>query len=201
MRVIATPSAPGSARMSVRVSSPVVSRAGLIEDDAGHIGQIFEEGGALDEDAVPAGHGNAGDGSGGCGKHQGAGAGRDQHRQGRGRVAAREPGAACHHEHEHHVLAGVALEQPCHGGLGVLRLAHQRNDFAERGLAADGGDAHEQAAVGVHGAGHHPGAGADIHGYGLAREAGHVEAGGALLHHAVGGHAVAGAQLDAVAGA
>ena len=65
-------------------SSPVVSVPVLSNTTRGDVGEVFEEGRALDQDAVPGGDRDGGDGGGRRGQHQRAGAGGHQHGQ-RGR--------------------------------------------------------------------------------------------------------------------
>ena len=87
------------------------------------------------------------------------------------------------------------------GGLASSAVAHQADDFAQRGVRACAMDLDQQAAIRVDRAGHDLAADGHVHGHALAGEARHVEAGAALADNAVGRDAVAGAQFDQVAAA
>ena len=134
--------------------------AGLVEDHRIDGGEIFQEGGALHQNAVAARDRDRGDRGCGRGEHQRAGAGGDQHREHRHRIAGHEPGAGRDQQHQHHVAFGIALEQPGDRRLGALGVLQQRDDPAEGRFGADARELHEQMAVDIDRAAQHLDAGA-----------------------------------------
>ena len=141
---------------------------------------------------------------GGRGQPQRAGAGDQQHRhrvrqRARGRMAGQQPagqggrGDAADGRHE---ARRDAVGELLHRQLGALRMVDQLDDARQHGVAADGGDAHDEAAVAIEAAADHRVAGALGHRQRFAGEQRFVEAGAALHHHAVGRHLVAGAHAQ-----
>ena len=152
-------------------------------------------------------HPGAGHEGGGGGQSQGTGAGDDQHRYGREQtglqgVAAQQPAEqgdqsqAHHHRHEH---PADAIHQLLDGRLGGLGVFHQADDAGQHRLATQGGDLDLQIALAVDGAPHHLVTGALGDRAAFAGEQGFVHLAFALQDAAVGGDALARAQLQAVA--
>ncbi len=102
--------------------------AGLVEDHRGNIGEILQKARALDQDAVARGHGDSGDGGRRRRHRQGARTGCDQHGKHRRRASGKDKCATGHQQHQRHVLAGVFVEQPGEGRLGILGITHHGNN-------------------------------------------------------------------------
>ena len=181
--------------------------AGLVEDHGGDALGTLQGLGVLDQDAVTRRHPGTGHEGGGGGQSQGTGAGDDQHRYGREQtglqgVAAQQPaeqgdqGQAHHHRHEH---PADPIHQLLDGRLGGLGVFHQADDAGQHRLATQGGDLDLQIALAVDGAPHHLVTGALGDRAAFAGEQGFVHLAFALQDAAVGGDALARAQLQAVA--
>ncbi|MNS52585.1 hypothetical protein D3C72_853040 [compost metagenome] len=84
-------------------------------------------------------------------------------------------------------------------GLGGVGLLHELVEPGEGGVGADAGDAHGDRPVQHHRAAGDGVAGAFGHRAALARQHGLIQAGAAAIDHAVGGHLLAGRELDHVA--
>ena len=83
------------------------------------------------------------------------------------------------------------IGQPLHRGLAGLGVLDQAGDLGQRGVGADAGGSHDEAAAGVDGGAGDGVAGADLDGHGLAGEQRGVDGGGALDDDAVGGDLLA----------
>ena len=87
------------------------------------------------------------------------------------------------------------------GSLDACAAFHRADDAGEQRVGADARHAHGERAGAVHRAADHGGAGGLAHGHGLAGDHGFVDVALAFGHLAVGGQALAGADLHHVAGA
>jgi hypothetical protein len=99
------------------------------------------------------------------------------------------------HRYEH---AAHPVAELLDFGAAVLRALNHGDDLRQRGGIARGGDAHDEAAVEVHGAAIDFRAGLLVHGDRLAGEHRFIHGGGAFDDFAVGWNAVAGTERDAV---
>ena len=176
-------------------------RAGFVERHHLHAVRHFQRLGVFDEDAMTGcGTGARHDG-GGRGQAQRTGAGDDQHGhradQCHFATQARPPptqaGQQGDEQHGGHEHRRDAIDHALDGRLDGLRLDHTADDVRQHGLATDGGDAHQQARLGVDGAACERGARGLAHGQGLASQQGFVHVAAAFDHDTIGGDALTGA--------
>ena len=104
-------------------------------------------------------------------------------------------------DHDGHEDAGDAVGEALDRGLAGLGVLDEAGDLGQRGVGADLGGAHDQAAAGVDRRARDLGPGRDLDRHRLAGEHAHVDRARAVLDDAVGGDLLAGADHEAVADA
>ena len=192
---------------SMTVICPVVTVPVLSKHDGVDSAGRLEHLGAFDEDAelrAPSGPDEQG---GRGGEPERARAGDDQHRD-RGGEGAGRRGAVGEPEPERghgdgdddgDEHGGDAVGEALHGGLAGLCFGDEAGDLGQRGVGADPGGPHDEAAAGVDG---RPGdrvTGCDLDGDALAGEHRGVDGRGAGLDDPVGGDLLARPDDEAVA--
>ena len=184
--------------------------AGLIKDHDPGAGQLFQIGGAFDEDAAGAGTADAAEEAQRDGDDQSAGAGDDEEGQSAIDPVA-EAGGLAHQQQDHRrderqsqcavadgggVHAGKTGDEVLGAGLLHAGIFHEVEDLGDRGLAKFLAGAHLEQAGHVHTAADDLVAGLHIAGQALAGQGCGVQGRSALHDHAVDGHTFAGLDHD-----
>ena len=182
-------------------------RAGLVEHDRVDAARRLEDLRALDQQAELGAAAGADEQRGRRREAERARAGDDQHRDGGGegelgRLAGAEPEAERRDgeaDDDRDEDARDAVGEPLDGRLAGLGLGHEPRDLRERGVGADPGRAHDEAAAGVDRRARDLVAGLLLDRHRLAGEQRLVDGARALLDDAVGGDLLAGPDDEAVA--
>ncbi len=154
--------------------------AGLVEHDGVDALGGLEHLGTLDQDAELRASSRADHERGGGGETEGAGAGDDQHcdsgGEGGGRAVRRGGGepeperGEGQRDHDGHEDRGYPVGEPLDSGLAGLGLLDELGDLGQGGVGTDPGRPDDQPSASVDGGAGNRIAGADLHGYRLARE-------------------------------
>ena len=174
--------------------------AGLVEGDGLQVAQGFQDGTALDQQALARTGRQAGRNGRRGRDHQGAGAGDQQKsqrpvnpgapilpgQQGRGQGDEQRDG-----HHRRHIDPGETVDEAGNRGLGLLRFFHQADDAGDGIVFRALGDFELQRRFEVDGAGEDLVARALAARHGFAVHRGFVQAGLPLPDHAIGRHPVA----------
>ena len=178
----------------------------LVQHDAGHLAQLLQGLGGLDENAVLSTYAGAHHDGHRGGQSQGTGTGDHQHRHGRGEglghsVPADQPhqGGDQGNAHDHgDEDTRYSVGQPGDGGLGGGGLLHQGDHLGQGGVLAHLGGPDGEHASAVETAGHDPVSLAFIYRNGLSGEGGLVHVGHPRHHHPVHREGGAGANEEQI---